>query len=499
VRLGYDPQVSFPCARDIRARLEPLMNIVLVIFDTLRKDHLGAYGNEWISTPHLDAFARESVRFTRAYPESLPTLPFRRAVHTGLRTYPFHGHRNLKGDFTGAPGWGPIPEDQDTVAERLREAGYRTALLTDCYHQFKPSKNFHRGFDEWDWVRGQETDRFRSGPALPPGAIRHHVPERFPPVHQRTEFFRQYLLNNQFRQDEADYYPARLFRSASRWIYENQDAERFFLVVDSFDPHEPWEPPVHYRRMYDPVDDDTADIIQSLYAPHDGVYTARELERCQANYAGEVTLCDRWFGHFFEALTLSGRLDDTMVIVVSDHGHNLGFDPGDKGLVSKQGHPLTRAVADLALLIRSPDGTGRGTTRDDLVMNTDVAATVLAAGGLEPEVDGADLGPLLSGNGSSSRSHATVAWGPLVTVIDDTWWCNATIWGEEPLLYRVQDDPDLTTNLADQHPDVVERLIGLAIEDAGGQIPAHFAEFHGQPGCTPYVSRSQLGIRTERF
>ena len=151
-------------------------------------------------------------------------------------------------------------------------------------------------------------------------------------MHQRTEFFRQYLLNNQFRRDEADYYPARLFRSASRWIYENQDAERFFLVVDSFDPHEPWEPPENYRRMYDPVDDDTADIIQSLYAPHEGMYTSRELERCQANYAGEVTLCDRWFGHFYEALKLSGRLDDTLVIVVSDHGHNLGIRSGRQGI-----------------------------------------------------------------------------------------------------------------------------------------------------------------------
>ena len=156
-------------------------------------------------------------------------------------------------------------------------------------------------------------------------------------------------------------------------------------------------------------------------------------------------------------------------------------------------------MADLALLIRSPEGAGRGTTCDDLVMNTDVAATILAAGGLEPSVDGSDLGPLLAGEGSSVRNHATVAWGPLVTVIDDTWWCNATIWGEEPLLYRVQDDPDLTTNLADEHPEVVERLLGLAIEDAGGEIPAHFAEFQGQPGCTPYLSRTQLGIRTEQF
>lgn len=473
------------------------MNIVLVIFDTLRRDHLGSYGNTWIHTPHLDAFAKESVRFTRAYPESLPTLPYRRAIHTGLRTFPFHGHRDLKGDFMGAPGWGPIPEEQDTVAELLRELGYRTALLTDTYHQFKPSKNFHRGFDEWEWIRGQETDRFRSGPALPANVIRRHVPERFAPEHQRTEFFRQYFTNNLFRRDETDYYPARLFQSASRWLHDNQDAEHFFLVVDSFDPHEPWEPPSHYRRMYDPNEDGVADIVQSLYAPHAGVYTDRELERCQANYAGEVTLCDRWFGHFMEGLRVHGHLDNTMVIVASDHGHNLGRGPGDKGLVSKQGHPLTHAVADLVLLIRHPDRAAAGDSYDGLVTNTDIAATILAAAGVEPNVEGADLWPQVCGDQTPARSHVTVAWGPLVTVIDDTWWCNATIWGEEPLLYRVQDDPDLEHNLAMEYPGQVERLIRLAKDDAGGEIPVHFAEFRDQPGCTPYLTRGQLGVRTE--
>ena len=95
------------------------MNIVLVIIDSLRQDHIGAYGNDWIKTPHLDAFAAESARFTRAYPESLPTLPVRRALHTGKRTFPFPGHKDYKGDFSGAPGWGPIPEEQDTLAEIL--------------------------------------------------------------------------------------------------------------------------------------------------------------------------------------------------------------------------------------------------------------------------------------------------------------------------------------------------------------------------------------------
>ena len=57
--------------------------------DSLRKDHVGAYGNDKIKTPNLDALAKESLRFTRAYPESAPTICARRAIHTGLRTWPF--------------------------------------------------------------------------------------------------------------------------------------------------------------------------------------------------------------------------------------------------------------------------------------------------------------------------------------------------------------------------------------------------------------------------
>jgi arylsulfatase A-like enzyme len=58
------------------------MNVVLVLIDSLRKDHVGVYGNEWIKTPTLDALAKESVRFSRAYPESIPSIPARRGIHT---------------------------------------------------------------------------------------------------------------------------------------------------------------------------------------------------------------------------------------------------------------------------------------------------------------------------------------------------------------------------------------------------------------------------------
>ena len=157
------------------------MNIVLVVFDSLRKDCVGLYGKPpWgpVRTPHLDALAAEALVLDAAFPESLPTLPTRRALYTGRRVYPFvNGDFRLKGDFVGAPGWGPIPEDQPTLAEMLRGAGYRTGLIADVYHMFKPSKNFWRGFDQWTFLRGRDPDPQRSGPEIPQEEIDRWLPK----------------------------------------------------------------------------------------------------------------------------------------------------------------------------------------------------------------------------------------------------------------------------------------------------------------------------------
>ena len=91
--------------------------MVLVVVDSLRRDHLGAYANPWISTPNLDALAQESLLFGRAYPESLPTICARRAIHTGFRTFPFRDWRRYKGVGTPLWGWQPIPDGQAHLAE----------------------------------------------------------------------------------------------------------------------------------------------------------------------------------------------------------------------------------------------------------------------------------------------------------------------------------------------------------------------------------------------
>jgi arylsulfatase A-like enzyme len=148
------------------------VNVILVILDSLRKDHIGAYGNDRIQTPNLDALAKESLRFTRAYPESLPTLCARRAIHTGMRTWPFRDFVRLPGETFQPAGWQPIPEVQTTLSETLFASGYSTALFADTQPMFHPSMNFQRGFSVFEWMRGQERDRLRPKLGVPEDQIR---------------------------------------------------------------------------------------------------------------------------------------------------------------------------------------------------------------------------------------------------------------------------------------------------------------------------------------
>jgi arylsulfatase A-like enzyme len=107
------------------------VNVVLVLLDSLRADHVGCYGRVptaegWTCrTPAIDALAAEGIRFTRASPEALPTIPVRRALHTGQRTFPFRDWVPQKGDTVRAYGWQRIPEEQVTWPRRCRPAATR--------------------------------------------------------------------------------------------------------------------------------------------------------------------------------------------------------------------------------------------------------------------------------------------------------------------------------------------------------------------------------------
>jgi arylsulfatase A-like enzyme len=212
----------------------------------------------------------------------------------------------------------------------------------------------------------------------------------------------------------------------------------------------------------------------------------------QANYAGEVTMVDRWFGSFIETLRDTGLLDTSVVAVISDHGHNIGHEPGDKGLISKQGHPMTHAVADLVLMVRHPQGQAAGMTYNGLVYNLDLTSTIFGLTGVQPwkPLDGFNFWPKVLAGDERAREHVTVGWGPLVTVVTDEWWYNANIWGEGELLYHLPDDPNLEHSLAEEQPQACQDLLALAVQDAGGSIPPEFVNYHDKPGCTPFEDRS---------
>jgi arylsulfatase A-like enzyme len=469
------------------------VNIILVIFDSLRKDCVGVYGSPpwWkIQTPHWDALARESLVFTRAFPESLPTLPARRAIYTGRRVYPFDkGDFRIKGDFVGAPGWGPIPEDHPTLAEILKENGYRTGLIADVYHMFKPSKNYWRGFDQWTFLRGQETDPSRSGPRLTQAQIDHWLPKEMQDE-AGVRFIQQCLTNMCDRTKEEDYFAPRVLHEAALWLEQNQDADRFFLTVESFDPHEPWLAPPHYRRLY--LNEDGREQVRSGYKDT-STMDPKLIERTRANYSGAVTMCDRWFGYFMESMRVLGLLDDTLLIFTSDHGHSIG----DRNYMGKRGYPSSPEVYDVPLMVRFPGAEHAGTTSDMFIQHHDITAAILDAAGVAApaELDGRPfLSEALTGK-VGARDHVTVGWGSFVTVITDRWWFNSKVNGEGVLLHDLKTADPFAANVAGSNAAVVNQLFGLARADAGGGFPDWLIELADKeadaPGCSDLAARPQ--------
>lgn len=451
------------------------MNVILIIADTLRADHVGAYGNPWIRTPTLDRLAREGVRFTHAYPEALATVPVRRALHTGQRIFPCRDWFPRKGDYIRLPGWQPIPEEQVTIAEILHEARYRTALITDTFHLFKPSMNFHRGFSEWQWIRGQERDPYRSAGG-PIDSDRYLTPAM---RGSRAEvMLRQHLANVRDRRSEEDYFAPHVFRAGMRWLEENRDAKRFFMVLDSFDPHEPWDPPARYRDLYCPGYRGR-ELIMPMYGEADYL-SPEELRYMRACYAGEVTMVDTWLGVFLDTLRDVGRAGDTVIVFTSDHGHQLG----EHGLIGKVPGGLYPKLLHVPLFVRLPDGTGAGRSVDAFVQHQDLPATILPLLGVEPlrPLDGLNLTPCLRGGSGRTREYVTCIFRDYVWTLDSQWALTARRDGADARLFDVARDPGQSVNLAPERPEVVARLFERILADAGGAIPDYGHFLSPRPG-----------------
>ncbi|GMV80818.1 MAG: arylsulfatase [Planctomycetota bacterium] len=390
------------------------MNTIFILLDTLRRDHLGCYGNSWIKTPHLDAFAAKSTVFENAYLASSPCMPARRDIMTGRYEFPFRG-------------WGPLePGDRD-LAGALSDAGKHTYLVTDHYHLFEHgSGNYHFHYNGWQFIRGHENDAWVSDPGIEP---RWPAPERTKCHFRWAQYYRntaQWRNADGVWADERQTFTAQTFRAATQWLERNRTQPGFFLTIDHFDPHEPFDPPAPYDTLYADGKPPAERVRWPIYGKADR-YTEAELLDIRALYAGKVSLVDTWFGFFMNRLEELGLLENTTVVVTTDHGHLFG----EHGMIGKPGSghgdsTLYQPMAHIPLLVYHPDFKRQGgQRRTQLVQPVDYYPTILETMGVaqkEQRLHGRSLLPCLRSNAEPLREYAYFGkFGEAVHVTDGAW------------------------------------------------------------------------------
>jgi arylsulfatase A-like enzyme len=448
-------------------------NVVVVILDSLRKDHIGAYGNTWIKTPNLDSLAKESLRFTQAYPEAMPTICARRTIHTGRRTWPFRNWKPPKGEDIILQGWEPIPVGQKHLAEILKEHGYTTMLETDTMHQFKASYNFQLGFDVFHFIRGQTTDNYKPNWTYPRERVQDSLLKGN--ISAMRAQMRQYWANMEGslvpkRDSESDWSSPKVFSGAMELVEAAKEGQPFFLVADSYDPHEPWDTPEKYVALYD-EGYDAPEPYSVIYGPSDYL-TDRELQRMKARYSAEVTMVDTWLGKFLNKMSDLNLFENTLLILIADHG----VAHGEHGYTGKPSYALWPEVTDVPFLIRHPEGKGAGQTSDFYASTHDVAPTILGFLGIDPPqpMDGQDLSVLFDGGQPGERAHITLGYDEYVWTRDEHYVMVSRNDGSVAKLYDLTADLEMNNDIAGSNQDITKRMWNdYVLKDAGGPLPRY--------------------------
>ena len=439
------------------------MNVIVVSIDSLRTDHLACYGNSWIHTPNIDKFFKKSIIFDGFKMNANPTIPFRRGMMLGRKIFPYKDAVYIPG-VTAVLGWQPMGHDEVTIQQVLQSSGYVTGMITDVWHFFKPAYNFHRGFDSWQFVRGHEGDPYMTGDSG--GDPDQYVNKALAKSKMRN-FLDQYVRNAGERHCEEDYFSPQLFRTAAKWLERNAGFYKdFYLYIDSFDPHEPWDPPKHYVDLYDPGYEGR-EVIFPMNGLNEDL-TPAEIKHIRALYAGKVTMVDRWFGHFMETFERMGLGEDTAVLFLSDHGVGLG----EHGLFKKTPGILYPELLDMPMMLMMPEAHREHKRIKGFVHECDIAPTLLKRLGLDlPDtMDGLDFWPLVTGEKDSLRDYVVGAYHNHAYVRDHKYHYFRSLQegGPGPLLFDLEKDPRMNQDIATDKPDVVKTMEERLIRELDG-------------------------------
>lgn len=294
-------------------------NVIVISLDTLRADHLGVYGYKRDTSPALDRLAASAYVFENCFSSSSWTTPAHATAFTGLLPS-VHGAGIRRGPFASRSR---LPAEVTTFAERAQVRGYRTAAYTEGYYAGSR------------WGLGQGFDRYHDGPA-----------------------------------DPAPHSNAigATFERASEWL-RGTGSLPFLLFAHTYAAHWPYSPPEPFLSRF--VTQATAPLPEPK-AIIDGTLSPAEFQSLRDYYDGGIAYMDHVLGEFFNELSARGVLDDTWVIIFSDHGEEFG----EHGK-AMHGFTLYDEVLHVPFIVRPPGGLSESKRVSDVVALADLYGTVL--------------------------------------------------------------------------------------------------------------------------
>ncbi len=417
------------------------MNVVFISIDSLSKHFLKVYGQPIeldVATPNIDRFAEKALVFDNHYAGSLPCMPARREFFAGVQ------------EFLWRP-WGPMEPFDLPLSRAARQAGAVTQLVTDHYHFFQHgSHGYYEDYNGYDFIRGHESDSWQTQPKEPEPDIlkqlRSADPDNVAEYMSRAAYARN--IAGLDRENEEEFFPAKVFSSAAEWLRANTAYHKWFLTIDSFDVHEPFHCPEPYASMYtdeDPQDPDL--VIWPVYGHIDAgrsALTNRQMAFVRSQFAGKITMVDRWLGEVLDELDRQQLWDDTMMILTTDHGHYLG----EHGWIGKPDAPFYNVLANTPLIIWHPENGQPASRTDALTSAVDLYATVLDALDADPNPNAhsRSLMPIVTDGAAKHRDWALYGyWGSSINITDGRYTyfhpCNPEISAEAYSTMMLMMDP----------------------------------------------------------
>ncbi len=395
------------------------MKTIFVLFDSLNRLALGAYGGASIATPNFDRFAKKAVTFDKHYVGSLPCMPARRDMHTGRLNFT---HRN----------WGPLEPFDESFARILSRNGVYTHLISDHLHYFENGGwGYANAFDSWDFVRGQEYDALKVMVRPPVERYRARFDERHYPLHnlpekgaitrgnaEKTAFKRlRGAVSAESLTDEADFPTAKCFARAFEFLDTNRDVDDWFMQLECFDPHEPFIAPERFKMAYDTGYNGKI-LNWPLYEKN--ANTPEEVAVIRGNYAALVAMCDEYFGRLLDYFDEHNLWEDTALVLTTDHGFLLS----EHDWWAKNRMPYYEEISHIPLMFWYPgNDAGAGERRQSLTQTTDLMPTFLDLHGcrVPRTVTGSSIVPMLKDDKRNRDSQIFGMFGGPVGVTDGTY------------------------------------------------------------------------------